>query len=135
MLRSALALLSMLGLGGHVRQSFDRLLKQALIVVVAVAFIVAAAAFGILAAYRELVTIYPLPQAALLMALALLLLAFLALAVLLLIAPKRKTTRNLVSPGRSLNPIGGGMRNAVTQIGPFPLVLIAFATGVLAGRR
>jgi hypothetical protein len=125
----------MLGLGGHVRQSFDRLLKQALIVVVAVAFIVAAAAFGILAAYRELVTIYPLPQAALLMALALLLLAFLALAVLLLIAPKRKTTRNLVSPGRSLNPIGGGMRNAVTQIGPFPLVLIAFATGVLAGRR
>ena len=117
------------------RQSFDRLLKQALIVVVAVAFIVAAAAFGILAAYRELVTIYPLPQAALLMALALLLLAFLALAVLLLIAPKRKTTRNLVSPGRSLNPIGGGMRNAVTQIGPFPLVLIAFATGVLAGRR
>jgi hypothetical protein len=135
MLRWALALLSMLGLGGHVRQSFDRLLKQALIVVVAVAFIVAAAAFGILAAYRELVTIYPLPQAALLMALALLLLAFLALAVLLLIAPKRKTTRNLVSPGRSLNPIGGGMRNAVTQIGPFPLVLIAFATGVLAGRR
>jgi len=135
MLRSALALLSMLGLGGHVRQSFDRLLKQALIVVVAVAFIVAAAAFGILAAYRELVTIYPLPQAALLMALALLLLAFLALAVLLLIDPKRTTTRNLVSPGRSLNPIGGGMRNAVTQIGPFPLVLIAFATGVLAGRR
>jgi hypothetical protein len=66
-------------------------------------------------------------------ALALLLLAFLALAVLLLIAPKRKTSWNLVSPGRSLNPIGGGMRNAVTQIGPFPLVLIAFATGVLAG--
>jgi hypothetical protein len=108
MLRSALALLSMLGLGGHVRQSFDRLLKQALIVVVAVAFIVAAAAFGILAAYRELVTIYPLPEAALLMALALSLLAFLALAVLLLIAPKRKTSWNLVSPGRSPNPIGEG---------------------------
>jgi len=28
-----------------------------------------------------------------------------------------------------------GMRNAVRQIGPFPLVLIAFAAGVLAGRR
>lgn len=135
MLRSALALLSMLRIGDHVRQSFDRLLKQALIVVVAVAFIVAAAAFGVLAAYRERVTIYPLPEAALLMAVALLLLALLALAALPLIAPKRKTTRNLVSPGRAIVTMDGGMRNAVRQIGPFPLVLIAFAGGVLAGRR
>ena len=50
MLRSALALLSMLQVGGRFRQSFDRLLQQALIVLVAVAFIVAAAAFGVLAA-------------------------------------------------------------------------------------
>ena len=80
MLRSALALLSLLRIGTRIRQSFDRLLQQALVVVVAVVFIVAAAAFGVLAAYRELVTIYPLPEAALLMALGLLLLALLALA-------------------------------------------------------
>jgi hypothetical protein len=91
----------MLRIGGHVRQSFDRLLKQALIVAVAVSFIVAAAAFGVLAAYRELVTIYPLPEAALLMAAALLLLALLARAALPLIVPQRKTTRNRVSPGRT----------------------------------
>ena len=66
MLRSALALLSTLQVGGRVRQSFDRWLRQALIVVVAAAFIVAAAVFVVLAAYRELVTIYPPPEAALL---------------------------------------------------------------------
>jgi hypothetical protein len=135
MLRSALALLSMLQVGSRFRQSFDRLLKQALIVVVAVAFIVAAAAFGVLAAHRALVTIYPLPEASLLMALAFLLLALLALTALPLIAPKHKTTRNLVSPGQAIVTMDRGMRNAVRQIGPFPLVLIAFAGGVLAGRR
>jgi hypothetical protein len=131
MLRSALKLLSMLQVGGRVRQFFDRLLRQALLVAVAVAFIVAAAAFAVLAAYRELLTIYPPTETALLMALALLLLGLLALGALQLIAPKRETTRDVISPAEGRNPIGATM----SQIGPFPLVLIAFAGGVLAGRR
>jgi ABC-type multidrug transport system fused ATPase/permease subunit len=133
MLRSARALLSTLQVGGRVRQSFDRLLRQALFVVVAAAFIVAAAVLGLIAAYRELMTIYPPPKAALLMALVLLLLGVLVLAISPLIARKRKTTRR--APRRALSPIDGGMRKAVRQIGPLPLVLIAFAGGVLAGRR
>jgi hypothetical protein len=92
MLRSALALLSTLQAGGRVRKFFVRWLRQAFIIVVAVAFIVAAAVLGLLAVYRELVTIYPPPEAALLMALVLLLLGFLALAVSPLIAPKVNVT-------------------------------------------
>jgi hypothetical protein len=132
MLRSALALLSMLQVGARFRQSFDRLLQRALIVAVAVAFFIAAAAFGPLAVYRELVSIYQPPEAAVIMALTLLFLGLLALGLLAL---KRKPARNPISPGRALNPLDGGMRNAVRQIGSFPLVLIAFAGGVLAGRR
>jgi hypothetical protein len=135
MLRAALALLSTLQLGGQLRQSFERSLQQALIVAVAVGFLIAAAAFGLLAAYRQLVSIYQPPEAAVLMALPLLFLGFLALGALPLVARKRKSTRNLISPGGALNPIDEGMRNAVRQIGPFSLVLIAFAAGVLAGRR
>jgi hypothetical protein len=135
MLRAALALLSTLQLGGQLRQSFERSLQQALIVAVAVGFLIAAAAFGLLAAYRQLVSIYQPPEAAVLMALPLLFLGFLALGALPLVARKRKSTRNLISPGGALNPIDEGMRNAVRQIGPFSLVLIAFAGGVLAGRR
>lgn len=117
----------MLQIGGRVRQSFDRLLWQALITAVALVFFIAAAAFGLLASYRELLTIYPPPEAPLLMALALLLLGLLALGALQLIARSRETT---LSPAVR-NPIDA----TVSQIGPFPLVLIAFAGGVLAGRR
>ena len=77
MLRSALALLSMLQVGGRVEQSLDRLLWQALITAVAGLFFLAAAAFGLLAAYRELVSAYQPPEAALLMALGLLFLGLL----------------------------------------------------------
>ena len=111
------------------------MLRQALIVVVAAAFIVAAAVFGLLAAYRELVTIYSPPEAALLLAFLLLLLGLLALAVSPLIVPSVKPRGNFAAPRQALGPIEAGKRNVVRQIGPFPLVLIAFAAGVLAGRR
>jgi hypothetical protein len=132
MLRSALALLSTLQVGGRFRQSFDRLLQEALIVAVAVVFLIAAAAFGLLAAYRELLSIYPPPEAGVVMALTLL---FLGLLIFGLLALKRKPTRSPISPGQVLNPIDRSMRNALRQIGPFPLVLIAFVAGILAGRR
>ena len=135
MLRSALALLSTLQVGGRFRQSFNRWLRQAFIVLVAAAFIVAAAVLGLLAAYRELVTIYPPPEAALLLALLLLFLGLLALAVSPLIAPKVKPRRHFVTPRQAIVSKNGGMRHAVRYIGPFPLVLIAFAAGVLAGRK
>jgi hypothetical protein len=52
MFSSALALLSMLQVGSRVKESFDRLRWQALIIAVAVLFCIAAVAFGLLAAYR-----------------------------------------------------------------------------------
>jgi hypothetical protein len=70
MLRSALALLSMLQLGGRVRQSFDRLLWQASVIAVA-------GLLFILAVYRELASMYQPAEAATLMALALTLLGLL----------------------------------------------------------
>jgi hypothetical protein len=134
MFRSALALLSMLQVGTRVRESFDRLRWQAIIIAVAVLFFIAAVAFGLLAAYRELVSIYQQPEAAALMALALLLIGILALWSLQLMAPKRERRRVLISPTRGRNPIEV-MNGAMRQTGPVPLVLIAFAGGVLAGRR
>jgi hypothetical protein len=130
MLRSVLALLSTLQVGARIRRSFNRLLRQALIVVVAATFIIAAAVLGLLAAYRELVTIYSPPEAALLMALLLLALGLLALAVSPLISPRVKPQRNFVAPRQAIVATNRGMRH-----GPLPLVLIAFAAGVLAGRR
>ena len=102
MLRSALALLSMLQVGGRFRQSFDRLLQQALIVAVAVVFFIAAATFGLLAVYRELVSIYQPPEAAVIMALTLLFLGLLALGLLAL---KRKPTRTQSLPDGPLIPL------------------------------
>jgi uncharacterized membrane protein YoaK (UPF0700 family) len=135
MLRSALVLLSMLQVGGRVRQSFDRVFRQAFITAVAVVFFTAAAVFGLVAAYRELLTIYSSPEAALLMALALLLLALLALGFVQLMAPKRPKVQTLVSATGDPNQIQAAMSETVRQIGPLPLVLIAFAGGVLAGPR
>jgi hypothetical protein len=133
MLRSARALLSMMRVGGRVRQSFDRWLWQALITVVAVAFFIAAAAFGLLAAYRELILIYQPIEAAILMALALTLLGLLSLGSLQLMRPRREAG-DFVSRVEG-NPIQATVSGAIRQIGPFPLVLIAFAGGILAGRR
>ena len=132
MLRLALALLSTLQVGGRVRLSLDRLLWQGLITTVAGLFFLAAAAFGLLAAYRELVSAYQPPEAALLMALGLL---FLGLLIFGFFVQKGRPIRKPISPRRSVNLIEGGVRDAAAQIGPFPLVLIAFAAGVLAGRR
>jgi hypothetical protein len=51
------------------------------------------------------------------------------------IVPSVKPRRNFVAPRQAIVTTNGGMRQAVRYIGPFPLVLIAFAAGVLASRR
>jgi hypothetical protein len=55
MLRSVLALLSNLQIGVRIKRSIERLLRQAVIVAVAVVILITAAAFGLLAAYHTLV--------------------------------------------------------------------------------
>ena len=58
MLRAALALLSTLQIGARIKQSLERSLRQAAVIAVAVVFLVAAAVFGLIAAYHALVSIY-----------------------------------------------------------------------------
>jgi hypothetical protein len=133
MLRSALALLSMLQVGGRIRQSFDRLLWQSLIIAVAALLFVAAAVFALLAVYRELASVYQPAETAVLMALALTLLGLLSLGSLQLLRSRREAV-NFVSRVDG-NPIQATLSGAVRQIGPLSLVLIAFVGGILAGRR
>ena len=66
MLRSALALLSTFQIGMRVRESVERSLKLAGLVAVAALFLIAAASFGLIAAYHTLVLShgYTPPEAA-----------------------------------------------------------------------
>ena len=58
MLRTALALLSTLQIGARIKESLERSLRQAAVVAVAVVLLIAAAVFGLIAAYQALVSIY-----------------------------------------------------------------------------
>jgi len=58
MLRSALALLSSLQIGLRIKESVERSLRQAIVIAVAVIVLIAAASFGLLAAYHALVLSY-----------------------------------------------------------------------------
>ena len=83
MLRAALALLSTLQIGTRIKDSFERSLRQAAIIAVAVGLLVAAAVFGLIAAYHALVSIYQFDaaEAAAIMAGVLLLVGLIVLAV------------------------------------------------------
>ena len=56
MLRAAMALLSTLQIGARIKESFERSLRQAAVIAVAVVFLAAAAVFGLIAAYHALVS-------------------------------------------------------------------------------
>ena len=58
MLRAALALLSTLQIGARIRNPFERSVRQAAVIAVAAVLLVAAAVFGLIAAYDALVSIY-----------------------------------------------------------------------------
>ena len=58
MLRAALALLSSLNVGLRIRETIERSLKLAILVAVAVLLLIAAACFGLFAAYQALVLSY-----------------------------------------------------------------------------
>ena len=56
MLRLALSLLSSLQIGARLKQSFERSLRLAAVVAVAIIILLAAAGFGLLAAYQALIS-------------------------------------------------------------------------------
>ena len=93
MLRAALALLSTLQIGARIKESFKRSLRQAAVIAVAAVLLVAAAVFGLIAAYHALVSIYQFDaaEAAAIMAGVLMLVGLIVIAVALSMGrgPKR----------------------------------------------
>lgn len=139
MLRAALALLSTLQIGARLRESLERCLRQAVVIAVAVVLLIAAAAFGLLAAYQALVSHYLFSptQAAAIMAGSLLLVGLIVLAIVPIVGkqPKRAKPGPLAATGEGVSLVNQGLGKAVQQIGPLPLLAIAFLAGLFAGRR
>ncbi len=139
MLRAALALLSTLQIGARLKESLERCVRQAVVIAVAVVLLIAAAAFGLLAAYQALVSHYLFSptQAAAIMAGCLLLVGLIVLAIVPLIGkqPKRAKPGPLAATGEGVSLVDQGLGKAVQQIGPLPLLAIAFLAGLFAGRR
>ena len=139
MLRAALALLSTLQIGARIKKSFERSLRQAVVIAVAVVLLVAAAVFGLLAAYHMLVSIYQFSpvEAAAIMAACLLLIGLIVVAIMPLVGrqPKRTSSTPLVARGDGEGLIDQGVGKAMQQVGPVPLVAIAFLAGLLVSRR
>ena len=141
MLRAAMALLSSLQIGAQIKESIDRSLKQAAVGILAAFLLIAAIVFGLIAAYHALMSYYDFsPEAAAgIMAGVLLVIGLIALAVIPAIGRARRVKRPAVNPMsqamQGLNLADLGMGKAIQQVGPIPLLAVAFVAGVLAGRR
>ena len=140
MLRAAMALLSTLQIGARIKQALERSLRQAAVIAVAVVLLVAAAVFGLIAAYHALVSIYQFDaaEAAAIMAGVLLLVGLIVIAIALSMGhgPKRPTQASpFVSGPDPTAMLDQGVGKAMQQVGPVPILAIAFIAGLLFGRR
>lgn len=139
MLRSALALFSSLQIGLRIKESIERSLRQALLVAVAALLLIAAACFGLIAAYHALVLSYGFtpPEAAGIIAAALAALGLIVLAAFLLQTPRRKQAApsSLVAAGEGAGLLDQSVGKAMQQVGPVTLLAIAFIAGLFASRR
>ncbi|HEX6830686.1 MAG TPA: hypothetical protein VF090_03980 [Methyloceanibacter sp.] len=140
MLRAAMALLSTLQIGARIKESFERSLKQAAVIAVAVVFLAAAAVFGLIAAYHALVSIYQFDaaEAAAIMAGVLLVIGLVVIAIAFSMGrpPKQAPAlAPLASVGDPTAMLDQGVGKAMQQVGPVPLLAVAFIAGVLFGRR
>jgi hypothetical protein len=143
MLRGLLGLLSTAQLGARLKISAERLFRQAAILSVAAIIFIAALVFGLIAAYQSLVFSFGFSEleAAAFMALLLLLLSILVSAVVPLMnsAPRRRAVVARRSETEYLTEgigyVDQGVRAVMQQMGPLPLLSIAFIAGLLASRR
>jgi hypothetical protein len=139
MLRLALSLLSSLQIGARLKQSFEHSLRLAAVLAVAIVILLAAAGFGLLAAYQALVSVYQYNsvEAAGIIAAALALLGVLNLACVSLLGRKarRAPPTALTATEDNLGLVDQGLGKAMQQVGPVTLLVIAFLAGVLASRK
>ena len=140
MLRAAMALFSTLQIGARIKESLERSLRQAAVIAVAVVFLAAAAVFSLIAAYHALVSIYQFDaaEAAAIMAGVLLVIGLVVIAIAFSMGrpPKQAPAlAPLASVGDPTAMLDQGVGKAMQQVGPVPLLAIAFIAGVLFGRR
>jgi len=140
MLRSALALLSSLQVGLRLKESVERSLRQAVVIAVAIVFLLFAAAFGLVALYNVLVSNHGFAPAAAagILAAALVLLGVLILATLPLFARRRRVKQApglAAAAGEGVGLIDQSVGQAMQRVGPLTLLAIAFIAGLLASRR
>jgi hypothetical protein len=137
MLRATFALLSSFQIGVRIKESIERSVRQASIIAVAVLLLTAAAVFGLIATYHALVSVYQFNavEAAAIMAAGLLLVGLLVIAIALGPKPRRARLRPLAAAGEGVSLINQSLGTAMQQVGPLPLIVIAFTAGLLAGRR
>jgi hypothetical protein len=139
MLRAAMALLSTLQIGARIKDSIERALRQAVVVAIAAVIILAAVTFGLIAAYHALISIYEFSaaEAAAIMAGCLLVLGVIVLAIASMVG--RETAKHPrpspLAGAEGENLVDQGVGKAMQQIGPLPLLAIAFLAGLFAGRR
>jgi hypothetical protein len=143
MLRGLLGILSTAQLGARLKISAERLVRQAAILSVAAIIFMAALVFGLIAAYQELVFSLGFSEleAAAVMALILLLLSILVSAIVPLMnsTPKRSARVARRPEGeyvtQGIGYVDQGVGAVMQQMGPLPLLSIAFVAGLLASRR
>jgi hypothetical protein len=140
MLRAAMALLSTLQIGARIKDSIERALRQAVVVAIAAVIILAALTFGLIAAYHALISTYEFSaaEAAAIMAACLLVLGVIVLAIASTVGKepaKHPRSSSVAGLGEGENLVDQGVGKAMQQIGPVPLLAIAFLAGLFAGRR
>jgi hypothetical protein len=139
MLRAAMALLSTLQIGARIKDSIERALRQAVVVAIAAVIILAAVTFGLIAAYHALISIYEFSaaEAAAIMAACLLVLGVIVLAIASIVGrePAKHPKSSPLAGAEGENLVDQGVGKAMQQIGPVPLLAIAFLAGLFAGRR
>lgn len=135
MLRLALSLVSSLQTGARLKDTVERSIRQAAIVVAAIVALLFAAGFGLAAGYHALVQNgFAPPAAAGLIAGVLALIGI----VLLFIGLRKSRPRQpdfVNAPAEGLAMVDQSLNKAMKQVGPMTLIAVAFAVGVLASRR
>jgi len=124
------------------KQRIDRtistIVHKAIAIAAAVVLLLFAVAFGLVAAYHALTGLLDLSpmEAAGIVGGGLLALGLLVLLLLPLVSRTSQKDRTIVTaPSEALSLVDKGVTGATRQLGAFPIVAIAFATGFLASRR
>jgi hypothetical protein len=137
MIRLVLSLISSLQIGARVQQVVKRSVRQVVFIAIAAIILLFALGFGLVAAYQALLLydFAPLEASGIVAAV----LAFLGILILLLLPvltkPRRKEPDLVTAPAEGLAIIDQSLNKTMQQVGPLTLLAIAFAVGLLAGRR